>query len=382
MNSSSKNHYEVLGVSPRASDEEIKQAFHDFAKNNHPDRNPENTDSELFKEAALAYETLKDPLRRQAFDEAIAFDKKKMRTGRRQGRRLLMLFALLLFAPSALFLSLFISGDRTFLSDLGFLPEAIGTTTAGSEDTNTAAGENNQTSATASEASSAAVDGQANGEAGSNGEVQAQSAAPRSSLPDKIGPKAGQAANQSVPASPETFANLNTDAPAAGASVQSPIPDIKPAAVSPPPPEIIRSANVDVSGPFSDCNICPLMFIPRRFLPGMDSSNRAISMSVITVAQWEDCVNDGACPDLDQGTARKTDPVTGIDKEAADGYSAWLTKITGQVYATVMPESAPDCASQPNRVTSNNWDWMKSSSGGACAAPEGFRVLRQTEPAS
>lgn len=378
MNSSSKNHYEVLGVSPHASEEEIKQAFHDFAKNNHPDRNPDSTDTELFKRVSAAYETLKDPLRRQAFDEAIAFDTKKKRTGRRQGRRLLMLFALLLFAPSALFLSLFISGDKTFLTSLGFLPEAIGTSSAGADETDTAASENIQTSAAGSSAASAAADEQENATA----EVETQSAAPRSSLPEGIGPKPEPAANQSVPASSGAYASLNEDAPAAETPVQSAIPDARPVAVSRPRPEIIRSANVDVSGPFSDCNICPLMFIPRRLLPGMDNTNRAISMSEITVAQWEDCVNDGACPNLDQGTARKTDPVTGMDKETAERYSAWLTEITGQGYATVMPEGASGCANQPNRVTSNNWDWMKSSSGKACAAPEGFRVLRQTEPAS
>jgi hypothetical protein len=289
-----------------------------------------------------------------------------------------MLFALLLFGPSALFLSLFISGDKTFLTSLGFLPEAIGTPSAGSDETNPVAGEG---PAAGSGSSSAASGEQANGETGNSGEVPAQSAAPRSALPEEIGPKR-QVANQSVPASPDTYASLDADGPTADAPVQSPIPDPKPANVSPPRPEIIRSANVDVSGPFSDCNICPLMFIPRRLLPGMDSSNRAISMSEITVAQWEDCVNDDACPDLDQGTARKTDAVTGIDKEAADGYGAWLTKITGHGYATVLPESVPGCASQPNRVSSNNWDWMKSPSGEACAAPEGFRVLRQTEPAS
>ena len=208
-----RDYYEVLGVNKDAPEDEIKKAYRRLAMKHHPDRNPDNTDTEHFKRASAAYETLKDPLRRQAFDEAIAFDTRKKRTGRRQGRRLLMLFALLLFGPSALFLSLFISGDKTFLTSLGFLPEAIGTTSAGSEETNTTAGESPGTGTDAS--SLAAAGEQENGDAGESGEVAAQTAAPRSSLPEKIGPKA-QAANQSVPASPDTYASLSTDGAAAG----------------------------------------------------------------------------------------------------------------------------------------------------------------------
>jgi len=392
MNNSSKNHYEVLGVLPDASDEEIKQAFHDFAKNNHPDRNPQNSDSEqLFKQAALAYETLKDPLRRQAFDEAIAFDKRKKRTGRRQGRRLLMLFALLLLAPSAIFLSLFISGDKSFLSNLGFLPNAISSFQTGSGETNATAGGNDETSGTTANNGSAVLNEPENDAAddkgtgslpGSTGDELAGGAAPRTSLPENIGPVAKQTANQSVPASPDKFASHNQGKPPVEQSEQSPIPEAKVAELKPTPPEIVLSTDVNVSGPFSDCNICPLMFIPRRSIVGIDGTNHAISMSEITIAQWENCTNDGACPKYDRGTARKTDPVTGMDKEAASSFAAWLSRITGQTYAIIMPEEASGCSGRSNRFTSNRWEWVQAPSNQGCETSGGFRVSRQTEPGS
>ncbi|MCY3785348.1 MAG: J domain-containing protein [bacterium] len=61
--------YEVLGVSPGATAEEIKQAYRRLARDSHPDRNPDDPSAEdRFKEVAAAYEVLSDPERRGNYD--------------------------------------------------------------------------------------------------------------------------------------------------------------------------------------------------------------------------------------------------------------------------------------------------------------------------
>ena len=50
-------------------DDEIKKAYRNLAKEHHPDLNPGDTESEhKFKEASNAYEVLKDPQKRAAYD--------------------------------------------------------------------------------------------------------------------------------------------------------------------------------------------------------------------------------------------------------------------------------------------------------------------------
>src|SRR6201985_3873908 len=69
MGMSKRCYYEVLGVERTASDEELKAAFRKLALKWHPDRNAGDASSESrFKEINEAYEILKDPEKRAAYD--------------------------------------------------------------------------------------------------------------------------------------------------------------------------------------------------------------------------------------------------------------------------------------------------------------------------
>ena len=66
---SKRDYYEVLGVSRDADEKDLKTAYRKLAMKNHPDRNPDDeAAAERFREATEAYEVLKDPQKRAAYD--------------------------------------------------------------------------------------------------------------------------------------------------------------------------------------------------------------------------------------------------------------------------------------------------------------------------
>jgi molecular chaperone DnaJ len=66
--------YKTLGVSKKASEEEIKKAYRKLARRYHPDKNPGDEEAEeRFKEISAAYDILGDPEKRKEYDEGSVF---------------------------------------------------------------------------------------------------------------------------------------------------------------------------------------------------------------------------------------------------------------------------------------------------------------------
>ncbi len=68
--SNKQDYYEILGVERNASGDELKASYRKLALKYHPDRNPDDKEAEEnFKEAAEAYEVLRDPEKRAIYDQ-------------------------------------------------------------------------------------------------------------------------------------------------------------------------------------------------------------------------------------------------------------------------------------------------------------------------
>ena len=64
-----RDYYEILGVSKDVNDDDLKKAYKKVALKYHPDRNPGDKEAEeKFKEAAEAYDVLRDPKKREMYD--------------------------------------------------------------------------------------------------------------------------------------------------------------------------------------------------------------------------------------------------------------------------------------------------------------------------
>jgi len=64
-----KDYYQIMGIDRDASQEEIKRAYRKLARKYHPDVSKEPEAEQRFKELGEAYEVLKDPEKRAAYDQ-------------------------------------------------------------------------------------------------------------------------------------------------------------------------------------------------------------------------------------------------------------------------------------------------------------------------
>ena len=64
-----KDYYKIMGLNRNASQDEIKRAYRKLARKYHPDVSKESDAEERFKEVGEAYEVLKDPEKRAAYDQ-------------------------------------------------------------------------------------------------------------------------------------------------------------------------------------------------------------------------------------------------------------------------------------------------------------------------
>ncbi|MGZ8216489.1 DnaJ C-terminal domain-containing protein [Methylomagnum sp.] len=74
-----RDYYQIMGVPRDASQEDIKRAYRKLARQYHPDVSKESKAEDKFKELGEAYEVLKDPEKRAAYD--------RIGTGRHHGER-------------------------------------------------------------------------------------------------------------------------------------------------------------------------------------------------------------------------------------------------------------------------------------------------------
>lgn len=78
-----RSHYEVLGVSPSSSAEEIRTAFRRLARQHHPDTSDVADSDQAMAEINRAWSVLSDPVKRFDYDRSLRTEKTATQSARR-----------------------------------------------------------------------------------------------------------------------------------------------------------------------------------------------------------------------------------------------------------------------------------------------------------
>ena len=449
-----ETYYEILGIGENADDDAVKQAFRDLAKHFHPDRNPNDQDAERqFKRINTAYEGLKDASRRQAYNEWLEFAHKREKVKRTQWGRLAALVFLLFLGPSAVLYWAVVIADIPLFADSvdkitgtnprreSSLPpprperrQPLSPAESAPAEQSAATSQSEPAAQPASppvvaepaspvapvaptpptvEASPAAKDG------GTGADKTSTQALPEpSSLAEAVGVESE--APREATSEPSADAGNSSPAPTAGQD-QDAVPQgdnaratarmlarlKEPQGAQPStaiPSERVPPATENSLPPlrdglppdsFADCDGCPVISAAgsNEVLGG--TGRAAISLSEITLADWDGCVADRACPPYDRpARGSRRDTVVEVGPRDAEAYVSWLSAASGRTYRHVMSPRRREAAASQRcngaRRNDSGWEWLDDNSVRNCPpanasetgpdAPRGFRVFRKLGP--
>jgi DnaJ-domain-containing protein 1 len=400
MNMGAENHYDTLGIGPGADDEEVKQAFRELAKTYHPDHNPGNDEAERrFKQVNVAYESLKDEARRQAYNEFLDFAERQKNFKRVQWGRLIALIFVLLLGPSAVLFWLAIPRDIAVVQSADpAIPAPAPTPIAKAEpavkvepaapppapeakapdhaattkEKDIAAADHIKPAPVPPTPAPAPVEQQASPAvvppipekdvAAKDPPVveskdTSRQAKRRFEVFQKDQPADAPDSTQALPRSadsaapnpqPPAPADEQSDTTARGAArLLAELKEPENASSrsrstndAVPPRSLASRQDGSDTEPFSDCPYCPVMSLTRRATPTRRGGELAVSQSEVTVRQWNACVEDRICSPYRSVDGDAGAPVVGLSERAASQYARWLSEITGHPYSVVMPLSS------------------------------------------
>ncbi len=349
---STSDFYTILGVPRDASDADIRRAFRSLAKEHHPDSQRARSDASEhdFRSITEAYETLKDPARRAAYDDELNWARRLSASSSEKGRR-----------PFAFVAGLGVGVAIALIAVIAFVSLGGGKSGDKAQDSLKSADVSRDAGESGAEASQKDASASAKAEAD-----QSETAEPRPAPPEPQ-PQADQIA--AAPAQPPSRQADQVPAAPAPAVEPQPAPPSqdqrKPFSRAPEPIDIasqqLGEERITGLAPgkglfesFSDCPFCPEMVVipsgqtimgarpesggyrseeapPHRIVVGRPL---AISKSVISAGNWRACVDAGVCR-LTLSSLLAVGPrvaATRVSWFDAKAYVEWLSQKTGRRY--------------------------------------------------